>query len=258
MSNAIDMDEMEPVSRPLLPIFFILDTSGSMNGQPISVLNHTMEETINILGKFAASNSDALIKIGVLEFNSEVKWMQPKGLEELEHFVYNPLEAAGLTYMGEALNELDKQLSRKAFLASTTGRFAPIIIFMTDGQPNDDWETALKNISQNNRWYQHSIKIGLAVGSGANMEIISRIVGDSEAVIKTDDLNAFSILLKKIAINSAMIGSQSRLTGTPSGAEIVAKTIKESEESENVKTAGQMGIKVDPVPADPWGSDVWN
>ena len=70
MGNSIDMKELEPIARPLLPIIFVLDTSGSMEGQPISMLNHTMEEVINILGNFAASNPDALLKIGLLQVHS--------------------------------------------------------------------------------------------------------------------------------------------------------------------------------------------
>lgn len=151
MGNTIDMNEMEPVARPLLPIFFVLDTSGSMTGQPISMLNHAMEEVINIVGNFAASNSDALLKIGVLQFSSGAKWIQPKGLEEFGDFIYNPLSAGGLTDMGAALNELDEKLSRKSFLVSTTGRCKPIIIFMTDGQPTDNWEAALKKVNQSSQ-----------------------------------------------------------------------------------------------------------
>ena len=100
--NSIDMKELEPIARPLLPIIFVLDTSGSMEGQPISMLNHTMEEVINILGNFAASNPDALLKIGLLQVHSGAHWIQPKGLEEFGDF-YNPLTARGLTEMGAAL-----------------------------------------------------------------------------------------------------------------------------------------------------------
>lgn len=170
--------KMDIIER--IPIFFVLDTSGSMDGQPISMLNHAMEEVLNILGNFAASNADALLKIGVLQFSSGAKWMQPKGLEEFGDFVYNPLTAGGLTDMGAALDELDQKLSRRSFLVSTTGRCKPIIIFMTDGQPTDPWEKALKNISENNKWYQNSIKIGFAVGDQANTSILSQIVGNSE------------------------------------------------------------------------------
>lgn len=268
MGNTIDMNELEPVARPLLPIFFVLDTSGSMTGQPISMLNHAMEEALNIVENFAASNADALIKIGVLQFSSGAKWIQPKGLEELGDFVYEPLTAGGLTDMGAALNELNEKLSRKSFLVSTTGRCKPIIIFMTDGQPVDNWEEALKNISENNKWYQNSIKIGFAVGDQANISIISQIVGNSEAVIHTSDLKTFSILLQKVAINSAMIGSKSHLAGdTPSGEDIVRASMSEVEKDSDAKTAGDMGVTVTPPPTDTttsdpdpwsWGSDDWD
>ena len=265
MGNTIDMNELEPVARPLLPIFFVLDTSGSMTGQPISMLNHAMEEVINILGNFAAANADALLKIGVLQFSSGAKWMQPKGLEEFGDFVYNPLTAGGLTDMAAALDELDQKLSRKSFLVSTTGRCKPIIIFMTDGQPTDDWEKALKNINENNKWYQNSIKIGFAVGDQANTSILSQIVGNSEAVIQTSDLATFNILLQKVAINSAMIGSKSHIAGdNPSGEDIVKGTIEETGQTD-AKTAGEMGVTVTTSPTDtttsdpdPWGSDDWD
>ena len=166
--------------------------------------------------------------------------------------------------MGAALDELDQKLSRRSFLVSTTGRCKPIIIFMTDGQPTDDWEKALKNISENNKWYQNSIKIGFAVGDQANTSILSQIVGNSEAVIQTSDLATFNILLQKVAINSAMIGSKSHIAGdNPSGEDIVKGTIEETGQTD-AKTAGDMGVTVTPPPTDTttsepdWGSDDWD
>lgn len=266
MENSIDMNEMEPVARPLLPMFFVLDTSGSMSGQPISILNHAMEETIDIVGNFAASNPDALLKIGVLQFSSGAKWIQPKGLEELEDFIFNPLSAGGLTDMGAALSELNEKLSRRFFLTSTTGRCKPIIIFMTDGQPTDNWEAALKNINERNKWYQNSIKIGFAVGDQANIEVISRIVGNSEAVIQTSDLETFHILLQKVAISSAMIGSKSHVSvETPNGEDVVRAALEETGIKEDARTAGEMGVKTTMPVTEPeldeqdsWGSDDWD
>lgn len=263
MCNAIDINELEPVARPLLPIFFVLDTSGSMEGQPISMLNHAMEEVIEIVGNFADSNPDALLKIGVLQFSSGAKWMQPKGLEEFEDFIYAPLTARGLTDMGAALDELNKKLSRESFLVSTTGRCKPIIIFMTDGQPTDNWEEALKKINEKNKWYQNSIKIGFAVGDNANTLILSQIVGNSEAVIQTSDLETFNILLQKVAINSAMIGSKSHIEGdTPSAKDIVKGSMEEVT-LKDVKTAKEGGVTVKPSTPkqsnlDPWGPDDWD
>lgn len=266
MGNAIDMNELEAVSRPLLPIIFVLDTSGSMSGQPISMLNHAMEEVKNILERFASSNSDALLKIGVLQMSSGARWMQPQGLEEFEDFVYSPLKAGGLTDMGAALLELDSKLSRKTFLLSTTGWCKPVIIFMTDGQPTDNWEEPLKNLKANNSWYKNSIKIGFAVGDGADVKVLSEIVGNSEAVIQVDELETFNILLQKVAINSAMIGSKSHVAGeTPSSKEIVQSTLEETGQSDNVQTGGDLGVQVtEPEPDssadndDSWGDDDWS
>ena len=251
---------MEPVARPLLPVIFVLDTSGSMEGQPISMLNHCMEEVVRILGDFASSNADALLKIGVLQVHSGARWLQPAGLEELGDFVYSKLVAGGLTDMGAALDELDSKLSREAFLQSTTGRCKPIIIFMTDGMPTDDWERPLDRIWKTNKWYRNSIKIGFAVGDGADAGILTKIVGNPEAVIKTSDLATFSILLQKVAVNSAMVGSKSHVAGdTPDGSSIVKISIDEAEAEGSAVTAGDMGI-TDDAPAadgddDAWGGD---
>ena len=265
MGNTYNPGELEEIARPLLPVFFVLDTSGSMNGAPISMLNHAMEETLEVVGQFANENADALIKIGILEFNSGAKWAQPKGLEELEDFVYNPLQAGGLTDIGAALDELDDKLSRKKFISSTTGYCAPIIIFMTDGQPTDNWQQALENIKNNNKWFKFAIKIGFAVGDDARADIISQIVGNSEAVIQTSDLAIFGRLLQQIAIQSVMVGSKSHVSGESSnGGDIVQGVIEETGSKEKVITGTDLSNinvtnKIDGEDGGEitWGPDDW-
>lgn len=248
-NNAISYEDQKPTSRPLLPVIFVLDTSGSMSatadgGTPISILNRTMEETIRILGGFARSNADVLLKFGVLQFDSNVKWMQPKGLEEFEDFVYQPLTAGGLTSLGAALTELDSKLSRSAFLTSTTGHCSPIIIFMTDGAPTDKWSDPLKKLVRSNTWYQNAIKIGFAVGALAKTDVLTQVVGNPEAVIQTNDLQLFSRLLSKAALNSAMIGSRSHLPEeSEDGGEVVKKTL-EQEGKTGAKTGKELGEAV--------------
>lgn len=78
-NTGVDLNEMTPVPRRELTVFYVLDTSGSMIGNPISKVNHAMEETIAELKNVAKGNADALLKIAVLEFNSGSKWMQEKG-----------------------------------------------------------------------------------------------------------------------------------------------------------------------------------
>lgn len=201
------------MEKPLLPVFFVLDCSNSMSedsgdindkGTPISMLNRTMENLMTFLKKFALDNTNVLLKIGILQVRSGVDWILPRGLEEINHFVYSPLDAGGMTDMGHALTELDDKLTEDKFLKSYTGWFKPIIIFMTDGYPTDDWKVPLRKLMLGNSWYQRAIKIGFAVGKEANAAIISEIVGSREAVIQTDNLDDFSDKFsKKVAVSIA-------------------------------------------------------
>lgn len=59
---------------------------------------------------------------------------------------------------------------------------------MSDGEPTDDYESALNKIKSNNKWFQVATKIAIAVGDDANIQVLQKIAGNKEAVIKVDDL----------------------------------------------------------------------
>ena len=83
-----DPTTLEAAPRRELHVFYVLDTSGSMQGQPIQRLNRAMEETTQALKQLAYHNGDAKVKIAVMEFNSVVRWMQPAGPEEMDDFFW--------------------------------------------------------------------------------------------------------------------------------------------------------------------------
>lgn len=217
-----DRRELGPTTRKELHVFYVLDTSGSMVGDRISALNHAMEETIEALKTVAKSNGDAKLKLAVMEFNSGCKWITPNGPEDLTEgdFRYDYLEAGGLTDIGSALKELNSKLSTHAFLNSMTGALMPIIIFMTDGYATDDYEKALEEIRQN-RWFTHGIKIGFAIGDDPDLRMISSVVGNSEAVIKTTNLVLFKKLMKFISVTTSMRVSQPTTGNIESGGDFV-------------------------------------
>lgn len=235
-------NDLERTARRELTIFYVLDTSGSMEGAPISTLNKAMEETVEVLRDQAKSNADALLKIGVLEFNTGCRWVQPAGPEELEDFFWEDLEAGGITDVGAALSELDEKLSRNAFLKSMTGAYLPIIIFMSDGYATDKYEKALDEIRRN-KWFNRATKIGFAIGDNPDYKMICEVVGNSEAVIKTNNLETFAKLLKFASVTASMLASTSRTSDASlSGSDIVHK-LSEDEGIEKVKD-----IEYDPEP----------
>lgn len=253
---------LEKPPRRALHIFYVLDTSGSMGGAPIATLNRAMEETVEVLRKQAKSNADAELKIAVLQFNSGAKWVQPNGPEDMEDFIWEDLTAGGLTDVGAALKELDSKLSRNAYLSSMTGAYLPVIIFMSDGYATDDYQKSLAQIRQN-KWFARGTKIGFALGDDPDMKMISEVVGNCEAVVKTDDLDLFARLIKFASVTSSMLCSTSRT----SAESVTGATVIEDAIDQGVAPASVVDTTVnyspEPVTAtassgDGWDDDDWD
>lgn len=253
-----DISKLERPARRVLNVFYILDTSGSMSGASIATLNRAMEETIDALKEQAKSNADALVKVSVMQFSSGCSWLQPNGPEELdEDFVWEDLQAGGLTDVGGALTELNKRLSRNEYLNSITGNYLPVIIFMTDGYATDDYEKPLEKIRQN-KWFKRATKIGFAIGDDPDMKMICEVVGNREAVVKTTDLQLFAKLIKFASVTSSMLASQSQTTDTgTSGADIIKTAIQSGEASPDI-VAADVTYAPEPDPVDTTSDSGWD
>lgn len=246
--------------RKDLHVFYILDTSGSMDGEKISKLNHAMEECTVALTNIAKKNADAKLKIAVLTFNSKCEWVTKNGPEELEDFEWEYVEAGGLTVMGEALKELDSKLSRHKFLNSMMGALMPVMIFMTDGYATDDYMQALEEIRKN-KWFRRGTKIAFAIGDDADTSMISSIVGNKEAVIQTSDLSLFERLMKFVTVTASMLVSESHTSETDtSGDAVVAKAKQEMSLSDDITpnlSDSDYSKELEDTEDDDWDSDEW-
>ena len=256
--------ETEKIARKLLPIIYVLDTSGSMEGSRIAAVNAAMNETMEVLKDVSSKNPTAELKIAVLQFSSGPQWVT-ENLVFMEDFYWNDLKAGGLTDFGSALNELNNKLSREQFLISEVGFKAPVIIFMSDGEPTDDYESALNKIKSNNKWFKTATKIAIAVGDDANVQVLQKIAGNNEAVIKVDDLESLKKLIRVVSVTATMIGSKSRTEDDQTdkvisqieqdmGDEI--QVTSEPEISQENNTQDWSGQDVDD--SDPWGDGSWD
>ena len=252
-------NELTDMPRKDLHIFYILDTSGSMEGAKISALNHAMDETIEALRTLAKQNGDARLKIAVLSFNTGAEWVTKNGPEYLEeHFEYEYLEAGGLTAMGAALNELNAKLSQREFLGSLMGALMPVMIFMTDGYATDNYEEALEAIRKN-RWFARGTKIGFALGEDPDVKMIASVVGDSEAVIRVTDNELFKRLMRFVSVTSSMVRSQSvTADNAPSGADILKQVDGIPDDAKvNLDKSDYNPEPPAPPENDDWGDDTW-
>ena len=246
-----NINEIKDMPRKDLHIFYVLDTSGSMaDAGKIGMLNRAMEETLDALQDVAKHNGDANLKIAVLEFNTGCKWITDNGPENMTDFVWEDLKAGGLTDIGGALDELDSKMSTHAWLNSMMGALMPVIIFMTDGYATtDDWEKKLDKVREN-RWFRRATKIGFALGDDADKKMIASVVGNSEAVIQTNDLEVFKKLIRIVSVTSSMLKSQTGADKT-STTDIINDALKSAgvDKEEVVEKLGTDEYKhEDPLP----------
>lgn len=217
--------ENVPIARRTMVLFFVTDTSDSMSGVKIGALNDAVRETVPDLRDLSSNNPDALIKIAVLKFDSNVQWLYPEPLDS-EHFHWNDLQVSGITQLGSALRELNKKLSKTEFLKEAAGSFAPVIILLSDGEPTDDYKSELAEIKKNN-WFKHAIKIAIAIGDDANHNTLIEFTGHSETVLQANNRQQLRDIIKFVSVTASQINSQSSGVDDTSKQQVVIDQIKE-------------------------------
>ncbi len=228
-----DSEEMGPGARKILPIIYVIDTSGSMMGTRIAAVNQAMRETMEVLKEVSEKNPTAELKIGVLQFASGASWVTSENeLTFMEDFFWSDLEAGGLTDLGSALDELYDKLSRSTFLDSKAGYKVPVLIFISDGGPTDNYKAALGKIAATNDWYKAATKIAIAIDDESDTAVLTEITGNSESVIKVTDMETLKKLIKVVSVTASMIGGQSRTGSDISGD--VMNTVSEEMKGEDV------------------------
>lgn len=242
----------ESIPRRKMTLFFVIDTSGSMVGDKIGSVNEAIENVLPMIGEISDENPDAEINVAALEFSTGTHWLydEPK---EAKEFIWQKVEADGLTSLGEACEELNKKLSRNGgFMSSPSGCFAPAIILLSDGGPTDNFEGGLKSL-QGNSWYKNAIKIAVSIGNDADKEVLKQFTGSSEAVITVHNIEALKKMIRIIAITSSQIGSKSTsATDTTKQEQVIEEVNKAAADVAGAETAAA------PAPAAGDSYDEWD
>ena len=83
--------DVESVPRRTMTLFFLIDTSGSMEGNKIGALNDAIENILPMIGEISNTNPDAEIKVAALEFSSNTAWLydEPKNADYSKKTAYS-------------------------------------------------------------------------------------------------------------------------------------------------------------------------
>jgi uncharacterized protein YegL len=167
-----------------LPVYLLLDTSGSMSGEPIEAVKNGVQVLISTLRQDPYALETAFLSI--ITFDSAARQIVP--LTELATFQIPAFSASGCTELGAGLALLADKIEAEVgkTTAQVKGDWKPIVFIMTDGSPTDDWKKGLERLKK----VRTGLVIACAAGQGADTRVLKQI---TEVVVQLDTADASTI-----------------------------------------------------------------
>jgi uncharacterized protein YegL len=193
-----------------LPVYILLDTSGSMRGEPIHSVNVGIQAMLSALRQDPYALES--VHLSIITFDVEAKVFLP--LTQLDQVRFSDIEvpSSGATFMGAALELLIQCVDDdvKKSTAETKGDWRPLAFLMTDGSPSDlhVYREAIEEIKKRN----FGSILACAAGPKAKQEHLLELT-DRVVTMDTMDASAFSGLFKWVSASVAVGSSSAGVTG---------------------------------------------
>ncbi|KPH13769.1 VWA domain-containing protein [Chryseobacterium sp. ERMR1:04] len=163
-----------------LPVYLLLDTSGSMTGEPIEAVKNGVQMMLHSLRQMPQALETAYISI--ITFDTEAKQIIP--LTDLVSFQMVDIKASGVTSFGGALSLLADKVQNE--VTKTTleqkGDWKPMTFIMTDGVPTDDWQSGWNKLKPVYKGFM----VGCAVGGNTDTSILKQITNEVVSLQNAD------------------------------------------------------------------------
>lgn len=159
--------------RPL-PVFLLLDVSGSMSGTKIDTLNQCVKEMIKDFQN--ERMSEVALKLCVITFGGSGAQLHTP-LSLLKDVEFSDLTASGNTPMGAALTMASNIINDKEQVSGKGYR--PIVVLVSDGYPNDSWESPLEEFVNGKRTSKCE-KWALGIGDGYDGNMLQKFLGNTD------------------------------------------------------------------------------
>ncbi|MBD5329302.1 MAG: VWA domain-containing protein [Bacteroides sp.] len=204
-----------------LPVYLLIDTSGSMHGEPIESVKVGLEAMLSSLRQdpFALES----VCISIISFDKDVKQILPlTPLDELQLPEITTPES-GPTHTGQALKLLCEKIDKEVTLSTPDrkGDWMPLLFIMTDGKPSD-LQLYREMIPEIKKRHFASI-IACAAGPKADPDRLKELTNEVYS-LDTVDSTAFKKFFKwvsdSIGVGNRSIGATDDFELPPPPAEV--------------------------------------
>jgi len=176
-----------------LPVYFLIDVSESMVGQPIEEVQNGMRTIIQELrmDPYALET----VYVSIIAFAGKAITLSP--LTELYKFYPPVFPVGGGTSLGVAMDYLMDSIDHD--IQKTTlevkGDWKPIIFLFTDGNPTDDYHRTFKR--WNDKYRTHCNMVCISIGDNVNTLILGQL-SNNILLLKQTDKESFRQFFKWI------------------------------------------------------------
>lgn len=188
-----------------LPVYILLDTSGSMRGEPIASVNVGLQSMLSALRQDPYALES--VHLSIITFDLQAQVYLP--LTPLEQVQLGQIDVpnSGATFMGAGL-ELLVQRAEQDILKNSPmqkGDWRPLLFLMTDGSPSDvyAYEQMIAEVKKLN----FAAIVACAAGPKAKAEHLKQLT-DQVVVLDTMDSSSFSQFFKWVS-DTVVAGSSS-------------------------------------------------
>lgn len=188
-----------------LPVYLLLDTSGSMRGEPIQAVNVGLRAMVQALRQDPHALES--VYLSIITFDAEAR----------EILALTPLEAvqlpeisvpqSGPTHLGAALELLAQRIERDVLRSTPTqkGDWRPLLFIMTDGSPSD--LALYRDMINHVKGLQLGNIVACAAGPKAKSELLRELTSHVVSLDTTDSAT-FAQFFKWVSA-SVSLGSHS-------------------------------------------------
>jgi uncharacterized protein YegL len=185
-----------------LPVYLLLDTSGSMSGEPIEAVKNGVQLMISSLRQNPQAIETAYIS--VISFDSSARQLVP--LTDLATFQMVDLKATGTTALGEALRLVSQSIDSEVVKTTDIkkGDWKPLVFIFTDGIPTDDWQGGLAEFKKR----KTAFTVACGAGSKADNNVLKQITDNVVALDTADSQSIgkfFTWVTASIGVSSTKV-----------------------------------------------------